>query len=65
MQEVNVYIVHLWTARSPQVFRAAVVRAGSDDSAWFTAAEDLGRYFATQARPSAAAPSPPDIEEPS
>jgi len=50
--EVRLYIVRLWSAFGPDgEFRAAVLRAGSDESAWFTRADALADFFARQARP--------------
>ena len=50
MKEASVYIVHLWgTVGPPTAFRAAVQRAGTDESAWFTEAGELVRYFEQQA----------------
>jgi hypothetical protein len=50
MQRADVFIVHLWTAGESQgAFRAAVQRAGTDESAWFTEAATLVRYFEEQA----------------
>lgn len=49
MQETTVFIVHLWVGQAPAEFRAAVLRAGSDESAWFTRADALSLYFEQQA----------------
>lgn len=50
MQRANVFIVHLWVDGGRRsAFRAAVQRAGTDESAWFTEAGTLVRYFEAQA----------------
>ena len=50
MEEVEVFIVRLWRAPGPrESFRAAVTRAGTDESAWFTDAGAVARYFEVQA----------------
>jgi hypothetical protein len=52
VEEVRLYIVRLWSASdSSGDVRAAVLRAGSDESAWFTRAEALAEFFARQVRP--------------
>ncbi len=46
MQEAVVFIVRLWRAVATQhSFRAAVLRAGTDESAWFTDARALAHYL--------------------
>jgi hypothetical protein len=50
MRSANVYIVHLWSDGGARaIFRASVQRAGTDESAWFTEAATLARYFDEQA----------------
>ena len=50
MEHALVFIVRLWGAVGPQAgFRAAVLRAGTSESAWFTQADALTRYFERQA----------------
>lgn len=49
MEQAMVFIVRLWgavEARAP--FRAAVLRAGTDESAWFTQPDALATYFEQQ-----------------
>jgi len=49
MEEALVFIVRLWGAVEPQAsFRAAVLRAGTDESTWFTQSEALASYFEQQ-----------------
>lgn len=56
MREADVFIVHLWIADGAQrAFRAAVQRAGTDESTWFTEAQALTRYFEQQGTPRRAA----------
>lgn len=52
MEETLVFIVRLWHALEPQktAFRAAVLRAGTDESMWFTQSETLANYFEKQVR---------------
>jgi hypothetical protein len=51
MEETLVFIVRLWHALEPQTaFRAAVLRAGTDESMWFTQSETLASYFEKQVR---------------
>lgn len=53
VDDVRLYIVRLWSAFEPGgEFRAAVLRAGGDESAWFTRADSLADFFARQARSS-------------
>ena len=52
MQEALVFIVRLWAVEPQADFRAAVLRAGSDESAWFTQAVALANYFRLQTRAS-------------
>jgi hypothetical protein len=51
MEETLVLIVRMWTAVEPQAsFRATVLRAGTDESTWFTQSEVLASYFEKQVR---------------
>jgi len=50
MQEAIVFIVRLWAFEPQPAFRAAVLRAGSDESTWFTQADALTSYFEQQLR---------------
>jgi hypothetical protein len=51
MEQTFVFIVRLWHALEPQTaFRAAVMRAGTDESMWFTQSETLANYFEKQVR---------------
>ncbi|MDP1650907.1 MAG: hypothetical protein Q8M01_22320 [Rubrivivax sp.] len=60
MEEALVFIVRLWGAGDPQAsFRAAVLRAGTNESAWFTQADAMTRYFERQSG------VPPSDDEPS
>lgn len=64
MQRANVFIVHLWVDDGPQsAFRAAVQRAGTDESAWFTEAATLVRYFEAQANADTGATSGAGTQE--
>lgn len=50
MPAAEVFIVHLWRAGGARRdFRAAVQRAGSDESAWFTRAQAMVRFLEQQA----------------
>lgn len=50
MQEALVFIVRLWAIEPQATFRAAVLRAGSDESAWFTQPAALANFFEQQVR---------------
>lgn len=51
MEEALVLIVRLWgPAKSQAPFRAAVLRAGTDQSTWFTHSAALATYFESQVR---------------
>jgi hypothetical protein len=50
MAEALVFIVRLWAIEPQAAFRAAVLRAGSDESAWFTRADALANFLEQQAR---------------
>jgi hypothetical protein len=51
MEEAVVFIVRLWGAIEPKSnFRAAVLRAGTDESTWFTQVDALASYFENQVR---------------
>lgn len=48
MQHRDVFIVHIWTDDAAScAFRAAVQRAGTDESAWFTNSVALASYLET------------------
>ncbi|MCC7040322.1 MAG: hypothetical protein IT516_08430 [Burkholderiales bacterium] len=48
MQHREVFIVRVWTGdAASRGFRAAVQRAGTDESAWFTDSAALARYLET------------------
>lgn len=49
MEQALVFIVRLWGTGDRAGFRAAVLRAGSNETAWFTQAEAMTRYLEGQA----------------